>query len=249
MLGFIGAFISGMLGIGGAIINYPLLLYLPPLLGLAAFTVHEVSGISAFQVLFSTIGGVWAYRKGNYLNKSLIAYMGISSLVGSLIGGFGSNLLVENSINLMYGVLAILAALLMFIPRKQIDDVPHEQVQFNKLLAVLLSFLVGVSAGIVGAGGAFLLVPIMLVVLRIPTRMTIASSLAITFLSSIGSTIGKMATGQVPFIPAFIVIAASLLASQLGAKIGKKMNTKALQRLLALLITITALKIWFDLLF
>lgn len=55
-IGFIGSFISGMVGIGGSIIKYPLLLYIPPLVGLSAFTAHEVSGISAVQVFFATIG-------------------------------------------------------------------------------------------------------------------------------------------------------------------------------------------------
>ncbi|MFP3488862.1 sulfite exporter TauE/SafE family protein, partial [Staphylococcus sp. SIMBA_130] len=48
-IGFIGSFISGMVGIGGSIIKYPMLLYIPPLLGFAAFSAHEVSGISAVQ--------------------------------------------------------------------------------------------------------------------------------------------------------------------------------------------------------
>ena len=67
LLGFVGSFVSGMVGIGGSIIKYPMLLYIPPLLGVAAFSAHEVSGISAVQVFFATIGGVWAYRRGGYL--------------------------------------------------------------------------------------------------------------------------------------------------------------------------------------
>lgn len=78
LIGFVGSFISGMIGIGGSIIKYPLLLYIPALFGFSAFTAHEVSWISAVQVLFATIGGVWAYRKGGYLNKMLIIYMGVS---------------------------------------------------------------------------------------------------------------------------------------------------------------------------
>src|SRR5699024_731195 len=105
LIGFIGSYISGMLGIGGSIIKYPMILYIPPMFGLSAFTSHEVSGISAVEVFFATIGGVWAYRKGGYLNKSLIAYMGISILIGSFIGGYGSKLLSEGSINLVYGIL------------------------------------------------------------------------------------------------------------------------------------------------
>lgn len=248
LIGFIGSYISGMVGIGGSIIKYPMLLYIPPLLGVAAFSAHEVSGISAIQVFFATISGVWAYRKDGYLNKTLIGYMGVSILIGSFIGGYGSKLMSEGGINLIYGILALIAAIMMFIPKKGLDDIPIDQVKFNKWLAAAFAFIVGIGAGIVGAAGAFLLVPIMLVVLRIPTRMTIASSLAITFISSIGSTIGKITTGQIDYIPAFIMIIASLIASPLGAKSGKKINTKILQVILAVLISATAIKIWLDIL-
>jgi uncharacterized protein len=248
LIGFIGSYISGMLGIGGSIIKYPMLLYIPPLFGVAAFSAHEVSGISAVQVFFATIGGVWAYRKGGYLNKTLITYMGASILIGSFVGGFGSKLMTEGGINLIYGILALIAAVMMFIPKKGVDDIPLDQVKFNKWLAASLALIVGVGAGIVGAAGAFLLVPIMLVVLKIPTRMTIASSLAITFISSIGATVGKITTGQVDYFPAFIMVVASLIASPLGAMAGKKVNTKILQIILAVLILATAIKIWLDIL-
>ncbi|MDQ0162149.1 sulfite exporter TauE/SafE family protein [Aeribacillus alveayuensis] len=248
LIGFIGSFISGMVGIGGSIIKYPMLLYIPPLFGLSAFSAHEVSGISAVQVFFATIGGVWAYRKGGYLNKTLILYMGVSILIGSFIGGYGSKLMTEGGINLVYGILALIAAIMMFVPKKEIDHIPFDQVKFNKWLAAFLALIVGIGAGIVGAAGAFLLVPIMLVVLKIPTRMTIASSLAITFISSIGATIGKITTGQVEYLPALIMVAASLLAAPLGAKAGQKIKTTFLQIILAGLILATAVKIWLDIL-
>ncbi|MEK5233711.1 sulfite exporter TauE/SafE family protein [Lysinibacillus sp. FSL K6-0232] len=245
-LGFIGSFVSGMLGIGGAIINFPMLLYIPPLLGFEGFSAHEVSGISAIQVLFAALAGVWVYRKGGYLNKSLILYMGSAVLMGSFVGSFGSKFLSGSSINIVYGILAIIAAVMMFIPKKQIDDKPMREVTFNKLLAVLLAFIVGVGSGVVGAAGGFLLVPIMLVILGIPTRMTIATSLAITFISSIGGSIGKVMTGQVAYYPALIMIIASLIAAPLGARVGKRINTKVLQWILAGLILVTAIKIWMD---
>ncbi|RBW68638.1 sulfite exporter TauE/SafE family protein [Bacillus taeanensis] len=245
-IGFIGSFVSGMVGIGGSIIKYPMLLYIPPLFGLAAFSAHEVSGISAIQVFFATIGGVWAYRKGGYLNKTLIIYMGISILAGSFIGGYGSKLMSDGAVNVVYGILAAIAAVMMFVPKKGKDNSSPDKVTFDKWLAAVLAFIVGIGAGIVGAAGAFILVPIMLVVLKIPTRMTIASSLAITFISSIGSTVGKITTGQIEYFPAAIMIVASLLASPLGAKAGQKINTKILQWILAGLILASAIKIWVE---
>ncbi|GAB7388401.1 sulfite exporter TauE/SafE family protein [Bacillaceae bacterium] len=248
LIGFIGSFISGMVGIGGSIIKYPLLLYIPPLLGYAAYSAHEVSGISAVQVFFATLGGIWAFRKGGYLNKSLIFYMGISILLGSFVGGYGSKFMSGEQINFVYAILASVAAIMMFVPKKGLDDVPLDQVTFNKSLAIFSAFVIGTLAGIVGAAGAFILVPVMLVILKIPTRMTIATSLAITFISSIGATAGKMMTGQVLLWPAVIMVIASLLASPLGAHVSKKVNTKILQGILAVLILATAVKIWYSIL-
>ncbi|CAD2072389.1 sulfite exporter TauE/SafE family protein [Phocicoccus pinnipedialis] len=245
-IGFIGSFISGMVGIGGSIIKYPMLLYIPTLLGITTFTAHEVSGISAVQVFFATIAGVFAYRGSGYLNMKLIAYMGSSILIGSLLGGYSSQILSEGQINLVYAVLATIAAVMMLIPKKEVPFMPGETLRFNGLLASVLAFLVGVFSGIVGAAGAFILVPIMLVVLKIPTRVTIATSLAITFISSIGSTIGKVVTDQVLYGPALIMIIASLIASPIGAKLGQKMNTSILKSMLAILIFATAIKIWLE---
>ncbi|MFD2627670.1 sulfite exporter TauE/SafE family protein [Oceanobacillus kapialis] len=248
LVGFIGSFLSGMLGVGGSIIKYPMLLYIPPLFGLAAFTAHEVSGISAVQVLFASIAGIWAYRKGGYLNKKLIIYMGGAILIGSLIGSYGSSFLSEQAVNVAYGILAMIAAVMMFVPKKQVDERSLNEVTFHKPLAAILAFIVGIGSGIVGAAGGFLLVPIMLTVLHIPTRITIATSLAVTFISSIGGSVGKLVTGQVDYLPALIMIIASILAAPLGAKAGKKMNTSVLQIFLALLIAGTAVKVWFDIL-
>lgn len=217
------------------------------MLGLAPLTPHEVSGINAVQVFFATLSGVWAYRKGDYLNKQLILYMGTSILIGGLVGSFSSSFFSEHVIQIVYGILAMLAVILMLLPKpKERPDAELKYVTFNKPLAAILSFIVGVAGGIVGAAGAFILVPIMIVILKIPTRMTIATSLAITFISSIGTTIGKVATDQVLFIPAIVMVIASIIGSPLGVATGKRMNTKVLQWMLAILIFASAIKIWLD---
>lgn len=248
LIGFIGSYISGMLGIGGSIIKYPMLLYIPPLFGLAIFSAHEVSGISAIQVFFATLTAVIAYKNSGYLNRKLIMYMGSSILIGSLIGGYGSRYLTELQINFVYGILATIAVVMMFLPKKEVPYLAGDDLLFNRTLATSLALITGIAAGIVGAAGAFILVPIMLVVLKIPTRVTIATSLAITFISSIGTTVGKVITGQIIYGPAIVMIIASLIAAPIGAKVGQRTNVKVLQGILALLILATAVKIWVDIL-
>ncbi|PFC14869.1 sulfite exporter TauE/SafE family protein [Bacillus cereus] len=242
IIGFIGSFISGMVGIGGAIINYPMILYIPVLLGFTGYTSHEVSGITAVQVFFATLAGAWTYRKSNDMDKMLVVYMGASILIGSFIGSFGAKVLEEHTINVVYAALATIAAIMMFVPKRNNSG----EVTYNKWLASLLAFIVGGASGIIGAGGSFLLVPIMLVILKLPIRTTIATSIAITFISSIGITTGKVITGQVVVIPALIIAIASIFSAPLGARVGKRINQKALQYMLSILIVGTAVKMWID---
>ena len=247
-IGFAGSLISGMVGIGGSIIKYPMLLYIPPALGFAAFTAQEVSAISAVQVFFASLAGIFAFRKGGYINKALALNMGIAIVAGSFIGGYGSKFLPDEAINLTYAILALIAAVMMFLPKKGDETVDFVPLRFNKPLAATLAGVIGILSGIVGAAGAFITLPVMLVILRIPTRVAIASSLAITFISSIGSTAGKLMGGHMLLIPSIVMVVASTIAAPIGAAISKRMNTKVLQWLLAALILSTVVKIWLDIL-
>lgn len=73
--------------------------------------------------------------------------------------------------------------------------------------------------------------------------MTIASSLEITFISSIGATVGKITTVQVNCGPAPIMAVVSLIAAKPYAIAEKKMNTKILQVILAVLILAITVKV------
>lgn len=252
ILGFVGSFFSGLLGIGGAIINYPLLLFVPSSLGAVQFSAHDVSVISMFQVFFASLAGVLAFRKknksGSVIHKGLVLNMGVSILIGSLIGGFGSRFLAGDAINIIYGVLAIIAVVLMLIPNKGKQEEGSPEFSYNKMIAIVSAFLTGIVSGIVGAGGAFILIPIMLTVLKIPTRTTIASSLAIVFISAIGGVIGKLTGGDLPLWPIIFTVLGSLVGAPLGSKISSKINVKYLRYGLVILITLTAVKVWMSIL-
>ncbi|MBG9941669.1 sulfite exporter TauE/SafE family protein [Brevibacillus formosus] len=251
-LGFVGSFFSGLLGIGGAIISYPMLLFIPPALGVAQFSAQEVSVISMFQVFFASLSGVLAFRKRNgknspLIHKGLVRDMGVSILAGSLIGAALSQYLSNESINVVYGILAIIAVILMLVKNRGTEAAAGE-VAYNRFIAAGTAFAVGIVSGIVGAGGAFILIPIMLTVLKIPTRVTIASSLAIVFISAIGGVIGKLSGGQIPLMPVLYTVIGSVMGAPVGSMVSAKSDVKYLRYGLIVLICGTAIKIWSDIL-
>ncbi|MFB9325134.1 sulfite exporter TauE/SafE family protein [Paenibacillus aurantiacus] len=247
-IGWTGAFIAGLVGIGGSIVNYPLLLVVPPALGFTAFSAHEVAAIGAVQVLFATLSGTLSYRKSGLIHRRLVLYMGVPIALGGLAGSYGSAFLPESGIHVSYALLALVAAVMMWMPKRKIDGPETGQPEFQTGIAAGSAIVVGLMSGIVGAGGAFITLPIMLMLLRIPTRTAIASSLAITFLSSIGSAVGKALGGHMLLIPSAVMVVASLAGSPIGAMVGRRMRADLLRWLLSALIALTAVKIWFDIL-
>lgn len=195
-IGAIGAFVSGLVGIGGAIIIFPMLLFIPPFFGIDTIAPHLASGLTAAQVFFSTLSGSISQRSNPDARRQLIVPMGIGILLGSIGGAYSASLFDESIINIVYTGLAILAVILMFV------KVRPEQTttQFNPVLLFVTAALIGFLSGIVGAGGAFIIVPVLLALFRAPFRSVVASSIIIAFISSIGTFLIKAVTGDVDFV-------------------------------------------------
>jgi uncharacterized protein len=245
LLGAIGSFLSGMLGIGGAIIQYPVLLYLPPLFGFPAFSAHDVTGMVAVQVFFTSMAGLVVHGKGGTFNKSLAVYMGTAILAGSFFGGYGSKWLSETWIHMIYAILATMAVWMMFHSEKETKDAARP-IASHPVTAMGIAFVVGIFFGVIGSSGSFILMPVLLFVFKIPTRTAISTSLAIAFVSSAGSVAAKLVSGQILLPPSVILAVSGLIASPAGALISKKTNPRTLRVGLTLVIAITFLKIWYD---
>lgn len=246
ILGFFGAFFAGMVGIGGAIIMIPLLYFVPPILGFKQLSMQSVAGISIVQVLVATGTAALVHRANNYINKQLVKWMGITIIIASFIGGFASKYVSDTSMQFVFAVLALTAAILMFVPKKVNDE--NNPINFNKPLSVVCTFIVGLLAGMIGAGGAFLLVPIMLYVLNIPLRVAVGTSLAIVFFSALSGFIGKTLTDQIVWNLSFVIIIGAIPGAYFGGKVSKHLPIKLIKGFLAILISGTALQMWVNIL-
>jgi len=248
-LGLGGGFLSGLLGLGGAIFMIPLLLYVPPLLGVGHLDMKQVAAVSMVQVLFASLSGVIVHHKNRFVSKSLLLYMGIANAAGNLAGAIFSKHTKSTFLLAIFAAMAVIAAVVMFVPkREQGEDISPDELRYNKVLAVGVSLLIGSFGGMVGAPGAFIYIPAMIYLLSIPTRIVIGSTLGIVFLGAITGTIGKMVTGQIIWPYAIALVIGAVPGAQIGGKISKKTNTKHLRFFIAIIIAITGIRMWYQVL-
>lgn len=247
--GSIVGFFSGLLGIGGGILMFPLLLYVPPLFNLDPIGVKSITGLTMIQGFFSALSAMFFYNRHNLVNKSLVLTLGLSLFMSSLTGSFVSKIVPDKPLLFIFGALAFIASIMMLIPRSYAkDELTGDAVSFHRPTAIFIGVTLGFLIGLVGQGGAFIIIPLLLYVLKIPLRVALGSTLAIGLFSSSAGLVGKIATGQVPFLMAAALLLGAIPAAQLGSIVGKKTKTQYLRWLLAAIIICTAVKIWMDIL-
>ncbi|GAA8618808.1 sulfite exporter TauE/SafE family protein [Helicobacter pylori] len=241
LIGIFGGFISGLVGIGGAIIIYPMLLLLPPLVGLPTYSAYIASGLTSSQVFFSTLSGSFKAYKNKDFSRTLVLNMGSGMIIGSILGAILANLINVQFVNMVYIIIALLALILMFI--KVVPSTSH--IKFNRLLLITIGGIIGLVSGIVGAGGAFIIIPVLLVIFKLPMNTVVTNSIVIAFISSIGAFIIKLLQGYIPVNSAIPLILGSILFTPLGMKIGQKIPDYIQKMIVSILIVIAIIKLIF----
>ena len=241
LIGIFGGFISGLVGIGGAIIIYPMLLLLPPLVGLPTYSAYIASGLTSSQVFFSTLSGSFKAYKNKDFSRTLVLNMGSGMIIGSILGAILANLINVQFVNMVYIIIALLALILMFI--KVALSTSH--IKFNRLLLITIGGIIGLVSGIVGAGGAFIIIPVLLVIFKLPMNTVVTNSIVIAFISSIGAFIIKLLQGYIPVNSAIPLILGSILFTPLGMKIGQKIPDYIQKMIVSILIVIAIIKLIF----
>ena len=114
---------------------------------------------------------------------------------------------------------------------------------------VLVGFIVGVLAAIMGVGGGFIMVPAMIYILGMPTKVVIGTSLFQVIFVSAFTTMAHAVTNQsVDVVLAFLLIAGGVVGAQVGTRLSGRLKAEELRLLLALLVLAVAVKLALDLL-
>jgi uncharacterized membrane protein YfcA len=111
-----------------------------------------------------------------------------------------------------------------------------------------IGYLIGFIGAIMGIGGGFLLVPMLIYILRVPTATVIGTSMVLTLVTMASATVMHAATNHlVDAVLALILMTGGVIGAQFGARAGQKMSGERLRLLLGLLVLAVGIRFALDL--
>ncbi|MDE2182855.1 MAG: sulfite exporter TauE/SafE family protein [Alphaproteobacteria bacterium] len=271
-MGFGVGFLSGVFGIGGGFLLTPLLIFygIPP--GVAVATTASQVSASTFSGVLAhwrkravdlkmgcvmLAGGLLGTGIGVYL-FAVLRRMGQSEFSVSasyviLLGSVGAIMLNESARALMAvnegkrpgGGRPGRHRWIHRLPCKM--RFRQSRLYISAIPPVLLGFVVGVLSAIMGVGGAFLMVPVMIYVLRMPTNVVVGTSMfQVLFVTAAATILHAIDNHTVDIALAFALIAGGVFGVQYGVRVGSRLRGEQLRFFLALLVLAVASRLFYE---
>lgn len=270
-LGGIVGILSGMFGVGGGFLITPLLFFvgIPPAVAVAT---------STNQIVASSFSALLAHLKRKTVDFRMGWVLLAGGLIGSGLGMMVFNYLkslgqVDLLVTLCYVIfLGIIGGLMFFeslrairrtrkggrVKRKKhywVHGLPLKMrfrvsgLYISVIPPVMVGAAVGVLSAIMGVGGGFIMVPAMIYLLGMPTKVVIGTSLLqIIFVTGFTTMLHATTNQTVDIVLAVLLLVGGVLGAQLGTRIGLRMQAEQLRILLALLVLAVCGKLALDLL-
>ena len=124
---------------------------------------------------------------------------------------------------------------------------PKSKLYESIFTPILIGLLVGFIAAIMGIGGAFILVPAMIYIIKMPTRLVPGTSLFVTiFVSVIVTFLHSFNYGSIDLMLVAMLVVGSIIGVQIGQKLGEKIDSSGLRALLAILLLVVGIAIAYE---
>ena len=266
-VGALVGFLSGMFGVSGGFLLTPVLMMIgiPPTVAAASDSCQIVAGSSSgaaahFRLgnvdvklgLVLLLGGLAGAGVGVRIIKILRA-MGSADFVITVtyvivLGAIGSYMFFESLQNLRRGALVPKShrgsagqGLLSRLPFQ--IDFPRYQVRHSVFVPFVLCGIVGILAAIMGVGGGFIMVPMMVYLLRMPMHKAVGTDLFQILFTSAGVTFLQATTNHtVDLMLALLLAAGSTIGAQIGTRVGRLLRGDQLKILLASIVLAVMIK-------
>ncbi len=271
-LGGLVGILSGMFGVGGGFLMTPLLFFIgiPPAVAVAT---------EANQIVASSFSGVLAHLRRKTVDLRMGTVLLIGGLAGAAVGVVIFNYLkslgqVDLLVRLCYVVFLGIIGGLMFIeslralrqsskggaiPKRKKHGLIHKlpfKMRFrvsglyiSVIPPLIVGLCVGILAAIMGVGGGFIMVPAMIYLLGMPTKVVVGTSLfQIIFVTAFTTLLHATTNFTVDVVLAVLLLVGGVIGAQIGTRIGVRLKAEQLRILLAIMVLAVCGKLALDLL-
>lgn len=256
-VGFLGALVGSMVGLGGGFLIVPFLL-----VGMS-FLPANVAGTSILVVFVTAIISVSQYARHHLLDLRLGGAFAGFSIPGAIIGAIVSEDVNTGLFMQIFAAdLLLVAGYMLFRPSRSLNLACSKQLQgvvhvkpstanpnglvayaINLPLAAIVFFLAGMLSGLVGVGGGSVMVPGMLLVLDMPAAMVASTSMLVMVFNAGVASIVQAALEHINWTAAIILGVGAIVGSRIGPHISVRLNKRQLTRLMSIVLIVTAVTV------
>ncbi|MBS1238684.1 MAG: family transporter [Deltaproteobacteria bacterium] len=270
-LGFVVGLLSGLFGVGGGFLMTPLLIMfgIPPTVAAASdsnqivaasasgmYAHYRLGNVDFKMGMYLLIGGVLGGTGGVQIIK-VLRQMGNADFLIKItyvvmLGLVGGYMFIESlqALRVRSGrASAPLAEPRDTVYARVIRSLPFPTrfeksgIVLSPLAPLVLGGLMGMLAAIMGVGGGFIMVPVMVYLLRMPMHVVVGTSLFQVLFTCIAVTIMQAYSNRtVDFVLALLLLIGSTLGAQIGARLSTRLKDDQLKIFLATLVLLVMVK-------
>ena len=237
ILGFVIGLSLGLLGGGGSILTVPMLVYIvgqtPQATVMASLAI--VGANSALGALF--------HRTQGTLNWKVAILFGGAGMVAAYLSAGLSKLLPAVWLLILFAVLMILVGGLMLVRRTSSAE---DRSAAAWPMVLLVGACVGVLTGFLGVGGGFLIVPALAMLVGLPMRTAVGTSLVVIAMNSLAGLMGHLAGASLDWGLIIIFVSSGLAGTFAGARLAHRLPADRLRMAFAIFVMLLALFLLWD---
>jgi uncharacterized membrane protein YfcA len=251
IVGFASGVLSGMFGVGGAVLT-------TPGIRLLGATPIEAVGSTLPAILPGALSGAWHYRRAGLIDNQVALISGCTGVGFAIAGAELSDhlnahyLMIFTAGLLLYSGLRHMRAHLAASVRVEVPAAAPavgeaftageetERARFSPVAVAAVGAASGALAGLLGVGGGLLLIPGYTFFLRMPAKRAVATSLVAVAMFSVPAMITHALLGHINWTFALLLTAGVVPGAQLGAKITLTGSETRLRVLMGLFFTVLA---------
>lgn len=219
----------GLLGGGGSVLTVPIFHYI------LGYGVKSSIAMSLAVVgVTSAAGALGRLRSGDLNGRAVLTFAPVAML--GTFGGARLALLVPSVAQLVLFAVTMLAAA-FFMWRGRPDSAARPE-RPHVVLVALIGGAVGILTGLVGVGGGFLIVPALVLLLGVPVKEAVGTSLGVIALNSAAGFAGYLGKVDVDYRAMAGFTAIAIVGVFIGTRIARNVSPGGLRKGFAVLLVV-----------